>query len=324
MSLSSIKLNKKKINQFAKLIAELKDVKPFPFIDFKTEGPRKYPAVGDKNVVDYFFAETIQNFGFWYGDEKGYVKPMYAKIYGKLEKGSDFHHYAWMRAYKENPDFIKPETQASLELKDMKYLYRDDEGNCPIPMLEERLKLANDYGDKMEKGGFKSTTEFLEISEGYLINDGHGLFEILDNFKAYGEDPLRKKSNLLRVILENRPEKLLEVKDPENKGPMIDYHIQRIMLRTGMIGAGDYEEIIKERRWIDKKVHDKIRETCHKAFMELVKKSGKSIAGVDYMLFSARRYCPEMETPSCSKCSFNSICEKRIELFQPVFRTTYY
>lgn len=320
--LDTIQRNHKKIRQIASALKK-DNIQPFPFVDSNHPERKKYPTVGDENAVGLILASTIQDFGFWYADEKGYKEPMYAKIYGSLEKGSDFHRYAWMRSYKKNQDIAKPEVQASMLPSEFKKIYRDDHGRFPLPMIGTRTRLANDYGDKMLEMGFESAKELLDYSENYLINNGKGFLEILDNFSGYS-DPLRKKSNLVRMIFENRPEDLFSPKDPENKQPIIDYHLQRTFLRTGMVDPGDFRDKIARREWIDREAHDKIRREVYEAFKEIVEINGKSIEAVDYKLFSARRYCPEMSEPDCSQCSLSKVCSKQKEFFQPVYRTTYY
>ena len=52
-------------------------------------------------------------------------------------------------------------------------------------------------------------------------------------------DPLRKKSTLLAIILQQRPERFLRVEPSERVPPIIDYHLQRSCLRTGLVRVRD-------------------------------------------------------------------------------------
>ena len=67
-----------------------------------------------------------------------------------------------------------------------------------------------------------------------------------------------------------------------------------------------------------------IRKTVYAAIDELITNSGAGMAEIDWMFFSGRKYCPEMTLPECEKCMLNTLCKKNTELFQPVFRTTFY
>ena len=50
-----------------------------------------------------------------------------------------------------------------------------------------------------------------------------------------------------------------------------------------------------------------------------------SIGGAGmYTAMAARKRCPEMTIPKCEKCSVEIVCAKKKELFQPVYRTTFY
>ena len=107
------KVNDKMVKKVAEMIRLLpsKDLKTLEFIE-----PEKFPAVGGPGVLNYFFAVTMQDYGFWMGDDKGYVKPLYGGIDGKRLKGSDLLWTLSMKTYREQgPDFFCPTNLAKLE-----------------------------------------------------------------------------------------------------------------------------------------------------------------------------------------------------------------
>jgi hypothetical protein len=61
----------------------------------------------------------------------------------------------------------------------------------------------------------------------------------LDKIGGYKEDPLRKKSNLLALVLNQRPEKFLDFAEGEAVPPVIDYHTMRGCLRMGLVDILD-------------------------------------------------------------------------------------
>ena len=67
-----------------------------------------------------------------------------------------------------------------------------------------------------------------------------------------------------------------------------------------------------------------VREATFQAIKNLVKRSGLSVAVIDYFFFTNRTRCPEMTEPDCPSCALDSVCAHRKELFQPVLRTTFY
>ena len=147
------------------------------------------------------------------------------------------------------------------------------------------------------------------------------------DIRGYNNDDLRKRNLLLAMILANRPEKFLIVNDPSNWYPIVDYHLMRLALRLGLVDL-NYEEIEKENKRrllvVDWKTEFEIRAATWVAVSELISKSNRTMFFVDQVMWDARRYCPEMEVPNCDKCIFTEVCAKRVELFQPVFRTTNY
>jgi len=46
---------------------------------------------------------------------------------------------------------------------------------------------------------------------------------------------------------------------------------------------------------------------------------------IDWFFFNyMRSHCPEMQEPVCEKCAADPVCAHRKQLFQPVFRTSFY
>jgi hypothetical protein len=58
---------------------------------------------------------------------------------------------------------------------------------------------------------------------------------------GYKKDLLREKSALLALILNQRPETFLPLRDDEQVAPIIDYHLMRSCLWAGLIDAIDEE-----------------------------------------------------------------------------------
>jgi hypothetical protein len=131
---------------------------------------------------------------------------------------------------------------------------------------------------------------------------------------------------LLAVMLENRPEGFLRVSDPASAVPIIDYHLQRSALRTGLVVFTDAAaaRANQERRVVEAEVEAAIRQATYAAIERLVRQSGLSVAAVDYFFFMNRRRCPEMTPPQCAVCPAQPVCARRTEAFQPVYRTAAY
>ena len=131
---------------------------------------------------------------------------------------------------------------------------------------------------------------------------------------------------LLAIVLENRPEKFLPVRDPESAVPIIDYHLQRSALRTGLVRVeeGGLRRKLVDRELLREEEEAVVREATYEAIRRLMERSALSAAAVDWFFFQNRTRCPEMTEPDCPACPVQAICARETKLFQPVWRTTAY
>lgn len=90
----------------------------------------------------------------------------------------------------------------------------------------------------------------------------------------------------------------------EDVEPVIDYHLMRSCLRTGLIEVRDegLREALEKRRVIDALSEWEVREAAWRAIQRVIGLSGKSTGAVDWFFFNARRRCPEMTEPQCALC----------------------
>jgi hypothetical protein len=153
----------------------------------------------------------------------------------------------------------------------------------------------------------------------------HTLLSTLDHIGGYKEDPLRKKSALLAMVLRQRPEAFL-ADCADDIPPVIDYHVMRSCLRIGLIDINDdaLAGKLERREVLSEDEEWAVRSAAHSAIAQLVAESGASMGAVDWFFFQARKRCPEMTQPQCSACSVDPLCAHRKELFQPVRRTSFY
>jgi endonuclease III len=143
---------------------------------------------------------------------------------------------------------------------------------------------------------------------------------------GYKEDPLRKKSALLAIILMQRPERFLRSAPGEQTPPIVDYHLQRSCLRTGLIQATDAElrSRLERREVVTPEEEEAVRRASYTAAQRVCMISGRTMGAVDWFFFQNRTRCPEMTQPECAACPLDSVCSHDTRLFQPVHRTTYY
>ena len=306
----------------AALAAELQDVAAAADLNFCGF---PFPEEGDPLALENLAAATLHQYGFWDADEQGWLGPMYASREGRRFKGSDWIWQAFTGASRADPSVFDPKRMAS-EPRLLEQMCLDEQGVCPLPDLESHCALHQAYGAALAErhpGGF---VEILEKVRG-SAEPAASLLAELSELPGYAEDPMAKKANLLVVMLAARPEGFLELTDPQNVRPIVDYHLMRSCLRTGCVRILDdsLRRRLEERQWVDCEEEREIRSAAYTTIEELVQLSGCSVARVDGFFFTnGRSRCLEDREPVCEECPVRGSCAQEISLFQPIYRTTAY
>jgi ribokinase len=313
-----VRVDHDRLDTVARLLATTPAVRAFDFLS------DDLPAPGDPGALDWFCAATLQQYGFWYGDVDGWTGPMTATLGGVRRRGSDHLWAAYLRWSRADPTVTSPARQATLTEADLAAALSSDEGVQPHPMLADTVALARAYGRTMLEMGW--TPASLVAAANATERPTAALLALLDHVGGYREDPLRKKAALLAVILRQRPEAWLRAVDGDDVPPIVDYHVQRTCLRTGVVTATDtrLRALLASRRWMSPDDEAAVRRACAEAVRLLVERSGRTMGEVDWFLFQMRHRCPELTVPDCAACPADPACAHRVVLFQPVFRTTAY
>ena len=313
-----VRLDRDRIRRVAKVITSAPEATAFDFT-----GP-SFPEPGDPVALDFFFAGTAQQFGFWSARGGRYEAPMVAVLAGRRLKGSDYLWAAYRRWAAEAPEELAPAGHAALDDATFDHRLRDDDGANPLPAGPLHATCARAYGRDMRALGLTPATLLAEVRA-----DERPLARFLarlDGVGGYKEDPWRKKSALLAAILSQRPERFLRLGEGEDVPPIVDYHCQRSCLRLGVVTVRDEALAAKlaARDIVGAEDEAAVRAACHEAVAELHRRSGRPMGAVDWFLFQNRTRCPEMTDPDCQACPAEAACARRTELFQPVWRTTAY
>jgi sugar/nucleoside kinase (ribokinase family) len=313
-----VRLNESQIERVAALIAALPEVEPFSFVD------ERLPPPGHPGALDYFFAATLQQFGFWSDDGRRYREPLVAALGGQTLKGSDYLWAAYRRWWDSAPEALTPAGQARLTPDEFARRLESDAGGVPLAGVDLHFRMAQSYGRDMSALGW--TAGEIVARANASSRPLQSFLTQLDHVGGYKEDPLRKKSALLAIILQQRPERFLRADVAERTPPIIDYHLQRSCLRIGLIDVADeaLRRALVARELLSAEDEWAVRRAAHAAIERTQRLSGKSMGAVDWFFFGARRRCPEMTEPECARCAVDPVCAHRKELFQPVMRTTFY
>lgn len=314
-----VRVDEQQIRRVATMLADKATASTLDFCGFP------FPDEGIPWALDCLAVATIHEYGFWYSDDDGWTESMYALGNGQRFKGSDFIWQAFTRAATEDPTILEPRRLAN-ELDLFDRICAADDGTCPVPQLDSHRQLQQAYGEALIEaghGGFSDLLTHITSQD----RPGRALLDRLTRLPGYAEDPMAKKANLLLIILANRPERFIDLRDPEVVTPIVDYHLMRSCLRTGCVTILDPElqARVENRRWVDELEEDLIRKAAFDAINLLVEHSGLSQAAVDGFFFTnARSTCVEATEPTCETCRAEAACAKRTSLFQPVLRTTAY
>jgi hypothetical protein len=97
---------------------------------------------------------------------------------------------------------------------------------------KERAALLRDVGLTIQQH-FQGKPENLLKGSGRRLHGPDGFLERMDRFRAFREDPLRKKTNVL--VHEIVRDRIANFDDSAQIAPAVDYHIMRLYLRTGRV-----------------------------------------------------------------------------------------
>jgi len=221
-----------------------------------------------------------------------------------------------------------------------------DPKDCTLDRLEERSRLCIDMSQKLIENYSGQVSVLTARSQGYLAGK-EGIYQRLSDFEAYS-DPLKKKSSLLVTFAQHVG--LYEIRDPDNLIPIMDYHMQRVLLRFGCIEILDPQ--IKQTLIRQEKMQsdEEIRAAAIAAVHELARNSGHSVFNIHDFLWPLGRSCckekPLCQSGHCDKspctfdsfvslssphthCVFEGTCkgslhEEYRSLWQPLVETHYY
>lgn len=97
---------------------------------------------------------------------------------------------------------------------------------------KERADLLRDIAKVLRESYGGDLRVFFDECANAKLDSGD-FHQIMDQFKSYRSDPLRKKTNILSHDLVR--ERIIDFQDIQNLEPAIDYHIMRLYLRTGRV-----------------------------------------------------------------------------------------
>jgi hypothetical protein len=196
--------------------------------------------------------------------------------------------------------------------------------NSTLDRIEERVAMITEICNLLKSNYDSSVSQFIDQSGGYLLQDDRGIYESLAQMSPFA-DPLCKKSSFFIKLATNAG--LIYIRDPENLVPIMDYHMQRVLLRMGCVQVNDTELMRKLKHKEPLDSDQPVRQVCIDALSLIAEVAGRNILEMNDIFWPLGRSCCE-KTTLCqegicikSPCSFNKIIQTEdhgICTFQPV------
>ncbi len=247
-----------------------------------------------------------------------------------------------------NSDYLS--SQSIKSLADQLGTIFSDNGkaiNSSLDLREERADMLIDIAIILKNNYKGQVLNLLAKANGRLVNKGKGLYDLLAKMKAYSEDPVKKKaSGFIKFLFDAN---ILKVKDWKHYFPMMDYHMQRVLLRMGCVEIHDKEI---RRKLVNKESMNsdrEIRNACVEATKLISNLSGVHITKMndifyplgrsictnttlcrDHVVDKARmNFDQVIDLPNYSCCPFESVCKassnnRYLSYWQPIVQTSNY
>lgn len=223
-------------------------------------------------------------------------------VAGRPYRGSDYLIVRALDHLRADPECFTPAAVSSWTVEDLLAFYSDDgvAAHSTLDRAAERTRLLNGLGRLLCQRYSGRLLTLCSVASSRVAGPG-GIAERLAECEAYS-DPARKKTNLLLLFL--RHAGLLKLSDPDSIGLPVDYHIQRVLLRAGVIVVDDPVLARKLSRGesCTAKEDDALRGVIAGCGAALVSESQRDLFEIDNLLWMIGRNCCFYEhEPVCRK-----------------------
>ncbi|NOR87141.1 MAG: hypothetical protein GQ527_05980 [Bacteroidales bacterium] len=211
--------------------------------------------------------------------------------------GWDFLEYGFMEIALQKPELLDAQYLVQLTPTDLipliKPFFAEDHiaEKCTLDTLEERAELWLVMAQFIAKTK-KNHLEFVGKSK----NDAQYFYQQLPQTIAYS-DPLQKKTSFFMKLLEDSG--LAQFGKNQELIPIMDYHMQRVLLRSGCVEVIDKQlkYSLQNREAIES--DKEIREACIASMKIIAKTAGYSIFKMNDVFYTMGRSC----------CNESMLCE---------------
>jgi len=222
-----------------------------------------------------------------------------------------------------------------------------EDAACSLDRLPERAQLMQQAAEVLLRDFGGSVEMLFSTSHYQLINPQQsGLYHVMPHCETFA-DPQQKKTTFLTKLLEDAG--LVKIGDPENFIPIMDYHMQRVLLRTGCVEITDLtlRDQITQQQPLS--TDEPLRSRCIEAMRLIACLSQQSVTRLNDIFWALGRSCcnhtllcrdGHCEKSPCtltqiykienhSQCVFQQICKGAADpeyqnLWEPRVQTHFY
>ncbi len=224
----------------------------------------------------------------------------FGEIDGIFYKGWDYLLYSFKKEYKKDKKFITTKRMKKIKGEDLKRIL-----NGSGDRYYERAYLLRNCAFILERDFKGDIFEINRVAEGYIKRENKpDLIKLFHKFKAFS-DPLNKKTYLF-INIANKIG-FWEIKDPHNLWTPVDYHLERVSLRTGIVKI---DKSLEKKLVLGKRVPQtidlKLREKIGESIKEVSNRSEVSVEKLDQVFWSLGRSICFKDYPLCDGISVDN------------------
>jgi hypothetical protein len=216
--------------------------------------------------------------------------------------GWDYMEYGMLKMVESGRALLNPGYVSMCKPDDMeeqlKRAFSTDENpnETTLDRMDERIRMLQQLCLSLHKDYDNRVTNLIDQAEGNVSRGGNGLYELLKSYEAFS-DPYSKKITFFIKLATDAG--VLRINDPENLVPIMDYHMQRVLLRLGCVRIRDGQLKNELKDQILQKDDLEIRAACIEALRFIAEKSGLPISKMNDIFWPLGRSCCE-KTTLCS------------------------
>jgi len=170
---------------------------------------------------------------------------------------------------------------------------------CTLDRLEERAELWMDMAEGLQKYFGGKIENLFDQNDWQKTQNAESLYKSLRLFEAYS-DPLQKKSGVFLKLVADA--NLVNLGNLINVIPIMDYHMQRVLLRTGCVEVNDKDLKNKLQKRLPISDDEPLRKACIESMEIIAKISDFHSFKMNDVFYTLGRSC----------CNENTLCRHHI------------